>query len=296
MKAGVSPPLDFVPVVIIGAGRSGTNALRDMLCDLPDFATWNCDEINPIWRHGNLFQPNDEIPENRATPAVKTFIRRAFLRIWKSSGRPKFVVEKTCANSLRVPFVDAVLPQAKYIHIIRSGPEVVKSAQKRWRGELEFPGLPYFLAKIRYTPVFDLPVYGATFLRNRLRLLLGKQKRMRVWGPRFSGMSQLADADLQEICTRQWIACVQNSDDALENIDRDRVMIVRYEDLTVNPGMLLTEILSFLNTECDTKDAERAASLIRTRPDGQKTDLFSGMPADLQTLMHPTMKAHGYID
>lgn len=40
--------LPFTPVVIIGAGRSGTNALRDALTALPEFETWPCDEINPI--------------------------------------------------------------------------------------------------------------------------------------------------------------------------------------------------------------------------------------------------------
>ena len=36
------------PVVIIGAPRSGTNMLRDVLCDWPGVVTWPCDEINLI--------------------------------------------------------------------------------------------------------------------------------------------------------------------------------------------------------------------------------------------------------
>ena len=44
-------------VVIIGAPRSGTNMLRDVLTSLPGFATWPCDEINLIWRHGNRDLP-----------------------------------------------------------------------------------------------------------------------------------------------------------------------------------------------------------------------------------------------
>jgi len=30
------------PIVIIGAGRSGTNLLRDLLCAHPDVVTWPC--------------------------------------------------------------------------------------------------------------------------------------------------------------------------------------------------------------------------------------------------------------
>ena len=45
---------DFIPLIIIGAGRSGTNILRDSLCKVDGVVTWNCDEINPLWRHGNI--------------------------------------------------------------------------------------------------------------------------------------------------------------------------------------------------------------------------------------------------
>lgn len=122
--------LPFHPLVIIGAGRSGTNVLRDTLVRLDGFATWPCDEINPIWRHGNLGYPDDQIPASRATPAVRQFIRKAFLRIWQEQSRPDFVVEKTCANALRVPFVSAVLPEARFIHIVRDGYD---PAFPKWR-------------------------------------------------------------------------------------------------------------------------------------------------------------------
>ena len=46
--------LPFKPLIIIGAGRSGTNALRDALTTFSKISSWPCDEINPIWRHGNL--------------------------------------------------------------------------------------------------------------------------------------------------------------------------------------------------------------------------------------------------
>ena len=47
-------------VIIIGAPRSGTNMLRDALTALPDCGTWPCDEINYVWRHGNVGFPSDE--------------------------------------------------------------------------------------------------------------------------------------------------------------------------------------------------------------------------------------------
>ena len=39
----------FTPVIIIGAPRSGTNMLRDILTNFEGIETWPCDEINYIW-------------------------------------------------------------------------------------------------------------------------------------------------------------------------------------------------------------------------------------------------------
>ena len=286
--------LEFTPVVIIGAGRSGTNALRDMLTRLPGFATWNCDEINPIWRHGNIAWHNDEIPADRATPGVRRFIRGAFRKLWKQQDRPAFVVEKTCANALRVPFVDACLPEAKYVHIVRSGVDVVASARKRWQGDLELPGLPYFAAKVRYTPLIDLPVYGWSFVKSRVGLMLGKTKRLSVWGPRFDGMSDLHGASLEELCARQWAACVTRADDAFAQIDPARVLTLRYEDFTADPAGTLGKILAFLDSEATGDQITTAVGPVRATSVGKGQALWDELPPEVLDIMKAPLAAHGY--
>ena len=110
------------PVVIIGAPRSGTNMLRDVLCRVPGLGTWPCDEINYIWRHGNVRYSSDEFTVDMARPIVRRSIQRRFAEQQKLH---RVVVEKTCANSLRVPFVDKVIPQARYVFIVRDGIDAV---------------------------------------------------------------------------------------------------------------------------------------------------------------------------
>lgn len=288
--------LKFTPLVIIGAGRSGTNVLRDMLTRLPGFATWNCDEINPVWRHGNLSWPNDEIPAHAATPKIRRYIRGAFRQIWKQEGKPRFVVEKTCANSLRVPFVEAVLPEARYLYIVRSGIDVVASARKRWQGDLELPGLPYFAAKARYTPISDLPVYGWSFLRSRLGLMLGKSKRLSVWGPRFAGMSEMEGAPLEEICAFQWAACINKADEAFTQIAPERVMTLRYEDLTADPAGVLADILKFLEADVDATIISESADLVHSTSVGKGRALLAELPPSTLDILKAPMAAHGYGD
>ncbi|WP_417809966.1 sulfotransferase family protein [Thioclava sp.] len=291
-----SVSLPFTPLIIIGAGRSGTNALRDALTRLPSFATWPCDEINPIWRHGNLDWPNDEIPPERATPAVRKSIRSSFQRIWRQQGRPDFVVEKTCANALRVPFVDAVFPEARYIHIVRNGFDIVASARKRWRGELEVPGLPYYLAKARYAPLSDLPHYAISALRNQLAIKFGRQEHFDSWGPRFEELDKLASAPLEEIVARQWAACVTSSDMAFEQINTSRVFVLRYEDFTHNPFDVLTKITYWLGITASETQLEEATSSIRASSVGKGQDVAETLPDNIKSLLVPPLRAHGYLD
>jgi hypothetical protein len=286
----------FTPLLIIGAGRSGTNALRDALTRLPGLATWPCDEINPIWRHGNLDWPNDQIPPERATPKVRQSIRAAFRRIWRQQGRPDFVVEKTCANALRVAFVDAVLPEARYIHIVRNGFDIVESARKRWRGELEVPGLPYYLAKARFAPLSDLPRYAVSALKNRVAIKLGRQEHFDSWGPRFAELDTLSDASLDEIVARQWAACLSLSESAFANMLPERVFQLRYEDFTGDPIGSLAEIARWLETPRDEDSLMFAAASVRASSIGNGQAAAEALSDTIKTVLEPAMRAHGYLD
>jgi len=285
--------LPFTPVVIIGAGRSGTNALRDALTAWPGVETWPCDEINPIWRHGNLRHPDDELPAAAARPEVRRFIRRAFERIWRQRGRPPIIVEKTCANALRVPFVEEVLPEARFVHIIRDGIDVVSSARKRWQGELDVPSLPYFLAKARYAPLSDLPVYATSAIGRRLAVRFGRRKHMGVWGPRFAGTERHAGAPVEELCARQWAACVDRADEAFARMPADRVISIQYETLTADPCGTLTRIASFLDHDVPETVLAMAAGGVRGGAGKGRRDIDD--IAGLMPILEGPLKRHGYL-
>lgn len=286
----------FTPVVILGAGRSGTNALRDAITGLPGFETWPCDEINPIWRHGNISWPDDEIPPSQAN-GPKGSIRRSFQRIWRSSNKPAFVVEKTCANTLRVPFVDAVIPEAKYIHIIRDGVDVVASAQKRWRGEMELASLPYYWAKIKYAPKTDLPRYGLSFIKNRIAMAKSAEKRMDIWGPRFKGMDEMSrnGADLDAICATQWVRCIEATESALATMPKEKSLTLRYEDFTGQPSAALAKILSFLgHASASSTEINQAVADVSTHSIRKGRKALSGDIDALLEIMRPTLLRLGY--
>lgn len=249
------------PLIIIGAPRSGTNILRDVLTDLPPMITWPCDEINLMWRHGNTHHPDDELGPELATARVQRYMRRQF-ELLARRRRGDLVVEKTCANSLRVDFVDRIFPDAVYLFIVRDGVDAVASAMQRWTAPFD---LGYTVRKLRYAPVTDLPVYAWRFATNRLHRLTTTEKRLATWGPVFAGMHELArEVPLEELCALQWKACVERAREALDRKPSNRVFRLRYEHFVTNPAQVTAAICDFLGLAIHPDAIQTAASKVRS--------------------------------
>lgn len=267
------------PIIIIGAPRSGTNMLRDALTSLPDATTWNCDEINPTWRYGNWHHPTDELLPDHARPEVIRYIRTQFTRQARA-GRAGFVVEKTCANSLRVPFVDRVVPEARYVFIVRDGRDAVPSAVARWTGTVD---LGYVLRKARYVPRRELAGYLTRVARGRLRRRFSPDHRPATWGPRFAGFDQLAASSPPALtCAHQWARCVTTAADALAALGDERVVTTRYEDLIATPAAELARVAGRLGIPARPADVVRAIGPIEDRR-GNGRPVLS--PSDLEMVM-----------
>ncbi len=286
------------PVIIVGAGRSGTNMLRDVLCSFDNTFTWPCDEVNYIWRYGNREFPTDEFEESMATPRVKNYIRNQFARMAAKGTKgeldtgQKYLVEKTCANSLRVAFVRSVIPEAKFIFLIRDGRDVVASAKKRWKAPLD---IPYLLAKARYVPISDLFYYASKYLRNRLFKIRSGEKTLSVWGPRFNQMSALAQTrSLEYVCAMQWARCVSLSSRAFDNFNRKDVITLRYEDFVKNPEMELSKICSFLAMQYDDEQIKSACDNVRTGSVGKGHSEISHNDREWLKPMQSTLSEFGY--
>jgi len=283
---------DYQPVVIIGAPRSGTNMLRDVLCRLDGVATWPCDEINYIWRHGNLRDPSDELPPERATVPVRRDIRRQFDWVARRYG-VETVVEKTCANALRVPFVDAVVPEAKYLFIRRDGLDAVGSAMDRWTAPLD---IPYLARKVRLVPATDLPYYAGRYFWSRVYRLFSREQRLAFWGPQMDDMDDLlAWHPLDEVCAIQWQRCVEQSRQAFEAMDSSRWLEVGYEDFVSRPQEELGRIVDFLGLPVGGDARAEAVRGVRAGSIGKGRAALDGEAIQrLEALVGETLGRYGY--
>ena len=245
--------------------------LRDVLTSLPQFGTWPCDEINYIWRHGNVRYPSDELPAELATPTVRRFVRSRFAAIQRSL-RADVVVEKTCANCLRVPFVESVLDKPRYVNIERDGLDAAGSARLRWSAPIE---IRYLLRKARYVPPSDLPYHFGRFVSNRWHQTLSGERRLAFWGPRLDDMEELLkEYTIEEVCAVQWRRCVEGVRRGLAMIPKERVFHVRYEEFVHAPVKELNRIVQFLGQECDARVLADATAGVSARSIGKGASTF----------------------
>ena len=281
----------FTPVVIIGAARSGTNMLRDVLTALPGFRTWPCDEIPYIWRRGNRARPDDELPPACATPAVRRYVRGAFRRAARAD--TDILVEKTCANSLRPAFVDAILPEARFLYLVRDGRDAVASAMKRWRSSFD---LAYSLRKARFVPAADAPYYLIRQFASHLHRLRSRDRRLGLWGPVFRGMRDLpAGTDLLELAALQWRRCVDVSDRELGALAEGRVLDLSYEGFVADPTGELRRVCGFLGVSPTPGTIAGAVESVRGGSVGKaRKTLSSDRLSRLTGLLGETLERHAH--
>jgi len=279
-------------VMVIGAPRSGTNMLRDMLASIDGLETWQCDEINYIWKHGNVDFPSDQLSSLEARPEVKSYIRNQFTKFKKSSGARK-VIEKTCASSLRVDFINEIFPEAKYVFITRDGFDVIGSAKHRWTAPLD---IPYLLKKIKYVPLTDLPIYGARYLYHRIYKLFSKEKRLAYWGPTLPNMNDiLSNNSLLGICALQWKACLNKAELDLKKLDSVNVYSLSYENFVQNPKEEFLKLATFLEEDVTDEVLKSITSKVSARSIGKgRKELSVDEYNEILPLIEDDMRRLGY--
>ena len=229
-----SPGLN--PCFILGAARSGTKLLRDLLAASSEVAVVPYD-VGYIWRQGNEFYPNDELTPEMLTPAIRKKIRNSLpaLVSTESSPEARIMLEKSVPNTLRAGYLQAVYPEARFIHLIRDGRAVVESSYRQWQAPTE---RGYLLKKLRYFPWTNYR-YALWYLINILKGRFGSGRGQHIWGPRYSGIERdLEQESLEKVIARQWRKCVESSLQQTAGLDADRILEIRYENFVTGSDSL----------------------------------------------------------
>jgi len=191
------------PVFLIGCARSGTSILGEAIAAHPRVAYLF--EASAIWNTLVPERPDHRLAEADASASVARTIDSALQKARRAL-HGDVLVEKNPKHVIRIPFLNAVYPDARFLHIIRDGRDTVASLMFRNRGErwghLEIPGWQELL--------------------------------------------QRHPADNHVRCAHQWRDAVTMAQDDGRALPPSRYHEVRYEELLQNAAGVMAGVLQFL--------------------------------------------------
>jgi hypothetical protein len=204
------------PIFIVSTPRSGSSLLYETLEQAPDLFSigdeshWIIEEIPGLSPHQRSWSSNrltaedarGEVPEKLA----ESFYRHLTSRERKVPRGTVRMLEKTPKNALRIPFLDAVWPDSRFIYLYRDVRQAFYSMWEAWRsgGFVTYPQLPGWR--------------GAPW---SLLLVPGWQ--------RLNGMQ------IPEAVAHQWAITTETMLDDLEKIDPSRVLVIDYSTFLREP-------------------------------------------------------------
>ena len=275
------------PIVIIGPHRSGTTWLGQSLGCHPDLAY--SDEPRHIWEWGNRWRKDDRLEETDATPRIVQYIRRRFSEIVAESDKRR-LVEKSPVNCLRVPFIYRVMPDARFVFLIRDGRSVIRGTRQASQQVPLAVNLRWRMKTIRLR---DWPAYLS---RIHWPLLYLMRRPLKFWGPRPPGWKSWVQSDAPlAIGARQWAAIAQAAHEDLTRLPASSVLTVRYEDMIDYPAETARRIAEFAAID---EPAPFVSALVEgARPELKerwRSEFTEDELALIRPLIEPVLESLGY--
>lgn len=230
------------PVFVIAAPRSGSTLLYETLAASTRLCTIGGEghavfEGDVRLRPGAPGVASNRLVARHATPEIAAAVDAALrARLVDASGQPlaspgeRRLLEKTPKNSLRVPFLDALHPDARFVLLWREPRANLGSIIEAWRSG-------------RWRTYNGLPGFDGPW-----SLLLPP------------GWASMNGRPLEEIAAFQWEAANRIALDDLECLPRERWCALEYAELVADPGRSVRGVCDHLGLDVDEALARRLAA------------------------------------
>lgn len=220
---------EFVaPIFIIAAPRSGSTLLYEALSTHPSLVSVRGESHHLIEGIPELsivakqFESN-ELTASDATPSIVEQLHRRFfsasqtcdIKKLNAEKQPFRFLEKTPKNALRIPFINAMYPDAKFVYLVRDPFENISSIMEAW------------LSK-RFVTYPQLPGW-----RGDWSLLLPP------------GWRSYTNRSLASVAAFQWSQAHNHAISALKKVAANRVHVVTYRGLVEDPNNECQRIFDF---------------------------------------------------
>jgi hypothetical protein len=277
------------PIFIVGAGHSGTSLLAKALSKHPTLITWH--ENNKVWIWGNVFKDSDLLTETDLTPKIKNHIENRFVKYLQKSGKNR-ICDKTPRNCLRIPFILAVFPDAKIIHIVRDGRSVINST-KNQLARKSYPLWKHLEVKLKGISILDWYVFLPQVFYV-FKKVIGMP--VKYWGVKPTGWNEWTEKySLNLMLAKQWVETVTIASSEGKNVSKDNYLEVFYEDFINCPSETIVKIAKFAdleNPESIIKFCE--AEIDPSRSDKWRKTFDQNTLNELKEIIEPAMSRLGY--
>jgi hypothetical protein len=236
------------PIFVIGCPRSGTTVVFNLLRGAPGVASIG-QEGHVLWE--SFHHPRDHGWLSNALGAadVRRYEPKYLAWAIATLARPRGgrFVDKTPRNSLRLPYLDALFPDARYVLVHRDGRAVVSSLIVGWRKR----------SATRDEPAYVLPVpFVIPGIPHRhWHFILPP------------GWRELDGRPLEDVCAHQYRTSVEAMLEFRPTLDPARVVDLRYEDVLLDPAGEMQRVHQAVELPFGDADRRRAHATVR-RPAG----------------------------
>lgn len=244
------------PIFLVGCSRSGTTVSFETLAAAPGLASLGV-ELPDFWDGLHGPHHNGWASEAATADDARPQHRDAALRFFYQRLGAGRVLDKTCINVMRIPYLHALFPRARFVFIQRDGRDNISSMMDGWKhGRTDGGfGLEHFLGPSPEPVAID----GGRFREWHFFLPPGWREYNR--------------ASLEQVCAFQWVAANRLALEAKRAIPAGQWVHLRYEDLFERPVEMFAAAFEQLDLAFTQEIRERCASL-HQRP----TSIVKGTP------------------
>ena len=271
------------PVFVVGCSRSGTTITYETLATSPAFLSFGW-EIPQFWNqlHGPL--TNGWHSEAAGAEDARPEHRQAALRYFYQRLGAGWVLDKTCINVMRVPYLYRLFPKAKFVFIQRDGRDNISSMMDGWRTG-------------RVDGRFELSQFFGPF-PEPVAIEGGEFKEWAFFlAP---GWQEFNHASLAEACAFQWVSANRLALEARKLIPPNQWIHLRYEDIFERPVAMFREAFEQLGVPFTAELEQRCAhlqptSVVKGTPQKQKwKENNPGSVEKILPMIAPMMRELGY--
>jgi len=271
------------PVFIVGCSRSGTTVTYETLGAAPQLLKFGW-EIPQFW--DSLYGPLNNGWQSEAAGAehAQPEHRHAALRYFYKRLGAGWVLDKTCINVMRIPYLHALFPRSKFVFIQRDGRDNISSMMDGWR-------------------------HGRTDGDFHLSQFFGRfPEPVAIDGGQFTdwafflapGWREYNKSSLEQVCAFQWTSANRLALEARRGIPADQWVHLRYEDLFERPVEMFRDAFTRLNVPFTDElrarcENLRPTSIVKGKPQKQKWREHNPEAiARILPMIRPLMREMGY--